>query len=311
MIWLLPLLTSCGTIPHVASYPQDTGEVWEVPGEYRDPGALQVGTFNADWLWAGYEGGYYPRNAVDYAMMARIFGAFDLELVALQEVNGDAAMALLGLPQEWSWALGESGWSQNPGVLWRNDRVRVDNVRELSLPTNEWPSKDPLVVDVTALDGGLAFTLVVVHHKPYSGTEDAALRYAQAEQLHDWIVGDLALETHRAPFHDHVLVAGDFNDDFVPLNSGYPSLSVFEDDPWFTFLTRDTEDYSQVPYRSLIDHLVVSEPLLAAYAEHGQPDGCKVIAHDEISPWSDYDGGFGGGQNISDHRPVWAYLQVD
>ena len=44
MIWLLPLLTSCGTIPHVASYPQDTGEVWEVPGEYRDPGALQVGT---------------------------------------------------------------------------------------------------------------------------------------------------------------------------------------------------------------------------------------------------------------------------
>jgi endonuclease/exonuclease/phosphatase family metal-dependent hydrolase len=311
MLWLSLLLAGCGLWPGTVSYPEDTGEVWVVPPEYSDPSRLQVGTFNVDWLWASYEGGYYPRNAVDYAMVARLFSGFDLELVALQEVNGDAAMALLELPREWSWTLGSSGWSQNPGLLWRNDRVRVENVREIALDCNEWPSKDPVAADVTAIDGDLAFTVIVVHSKPYADNSDAEHRYTQAEQLHAWITEELALEEHRAPFHDHVLVAGDFNDAFTPLNSTWPSLAVFEDDPWFTFLTREAEDYSQIPYRSLIDHLAVSEPLLEAWERPEEGPGCPIIAHDQISPWSDYDGGFSGDQNISDHRPVWAYFGVD
>jgi endonuclease/exonuclease/phosphatase family metal-dependent hydrolase len=311
MRWLFLLLAGCGLVPHSVSYPEDSGVPWVIPEEYSDPGALQVATFNADWLWASTEAGYYPRNAVDYAMLARLFTDFDLELVALQEINGDGAMALLELGPEWSWALGETGWSQNPGLLWRNDRVLVDNVREIHLEVNEWPSKDPLAADVSALDGSLAFTVVVVHNKPYADIEDARQRYTQAEQLHAWITQELALEEHRAPFHDHVLIAGDFNDAFLPLNSSFPSLEIFDEDPWFEFLTHDTDGYSQVSYRSLIDHLVVSQPLLGAYAELGEPDGCKIIAHDEISPWADYDGGFGGDQNISDHRPVWAFLQIE
>jgi endonuclease/exonuclease/phosphatase family metal-dependent hydrolase len=309
---LLPLLLAgCGLWPSTVSYPEDTGEAWVVPTEYTDPSRLQVGTFNADWLWAGYEAGYYPRNAVDYAMVARLFADFDLEVVALQEVNGDAAMELLALEDHWSWTLGSSGWSQNPGLLWRNDRVSVDNVREIALDCNEWPSKDPLVADVTALDGSLAFTVVVVHSKPYAGNEDAEQRYTQAEQLHAWIIDELALEEERAPFNDNVLVLGDFNDAFTPLNPTWPSLAVFEDDPWFSFLTREAEDYSQISYRSLIDHLVVSEPLLEAWQRPEEGAGCAIIAHDEIAPWSNYDGGFGGGQNISDHRPVWAYFGVE
>ena len=311
MLWLPLLIAGCGLWPDTVSYPEDTGEVWLIPAEYTDPGRLQVATFNGSWLWSGYEDGYYPRNAVDYGMVARLFPAFDLELVALQEINGDPAMELLGLSEEWSWALGESGWSQNPGLLWRNDRVQVDNVREISLPINEWPSKDPLAADVTALDGSLAFTAVVVHFKPYSGTEDAAHRYTQAEQLHAWIGEELALEEHRAPFHDHVVVLGDFNDAFTPLNSGYPSMEIWQDDPWFTVLTDGSPEYSQIPYRSLIDHIVVSEPLLAAWQLQEDGEGAAVIAHDELEPWSNYSGGFGGRPNISDHRPVWAYFGVE
>ncbi len=304
---LLPLLLACGLIPRTVSYPEDTGEIWDVDPEHRDPGRLQVATFNADWLWSTYESGYYPRNAVDYAMVARLFTDFDLELVALQEVNGEAAMDLLALGEPWDWALGSSGWSQNPGLLWNSERLRVDNVREIALDCNEWPSKDPLVAEVTALDGSLAFTAIVVHHKPFAGSEDAALRYAQAEQLHAWITDELRQEP--PPFGENVLVLGDFNDAFTPLNSSLPSLSIFEDDPWFEFITRQTDGYSQIGYRSLIDHLVVSEPLREAWTDAGS--NCEIIEHDELSPWSDYDGGFSGRQNISDHRPVWAYLAVD
>jgi len=311
MAWLLLLLVGCGTIPHAVDYPEDTGQAWEIPAEYTDPAALQVATFNASWLWSAYEDGYYPRNAVDYAMVGRLFPAFDLELVALQEVNGDPAMELLGMADEWSWSLGSSGWSQNAGLLWRNDRVRVDNVREIALEVNEWPSKDPVAADVTALDGSLAFTAVVVHFKPYTGNEDAAHRYAQAQQLHDWITGELALEEHRAPFHDHVMVLGDFNDAFTPLNSSYPSMEIWRDDPGFTVLTDGSPEFSQIPYRSLIDHIVVSEPLAAAWQPQSDDEGTAVIAHDEISPWANYSGGFSGRPNISDHRPVWAYLAVD
>ena len=311
MAWLLLVLVGCGIIPHAVSYPEDTGQAWEIPAEYTEPAALQVGTFNVEWLWAGYEDGYRPRNAVDYAMVARLFLAFDLELVALQEINGDPAMELLGLSDEWSWALGASGWSQNPGLLWRNDRVHVDNVREIALEVNEWPSKDPLVADVSALDGSLAFTVVVVCFMPYSDNEHAAHRYAQAEQLHRWITQVLVLEEQRAPFHDHVVVLGDFNDAFTPLNSSYPSLEIWRDDPGFTVLTDGSPEYSQISYRSLIDHIAVSEPMLEAWQLQGDGEGTAVIAHDKISPWADYSGGFSGRPNISDHRPVWAYLAVD
>lgn len=310
MIWPLLLLCGCGLFPRERTVPVDTGAPWVTPEQYVDPAWLQVATFNTSWLWAAYEDGYTPRNAVDYAMIARMFTGFDLDLVALQEVDGEVAMALLELPEPWAWAVGASGWSQNPTILWRADRLRVENVREVHLEVNEWPSKDPLVADVSSLDGELAFTFVVVHHKPYADNEDAAQRYAQAEALHTWLVEELAAEPERAPFHTSVLVAGDFNDAFTPLNSVWPSLAVFEDDPGFTFATRDTDGYSQIGYRSLIDHLVLSEPLWPAYRDGGQLGACQVIAHDETPPWSDYEGGFGGQQNISDHRPVWIYLAV-
>jgi endonuclease/exonuclease/phosphatase family metal-dependent hydrolase len=308
MAWLLLLLAGCGTIPRTVSYPEDTGERWEVPPAYSAPGALQLATFNASWLWSSYEGGYVPRNAVDYAMVASLFDAFDLEVVALQEIGGEGAMELLGLAEHWAWTLGDSGWSQNPGILWRSDRVRVENVRELDLAINEWPSKEPLVAEVSSLEGELAFTLVVVHTKPYAGNEDAAQRYAQLEELHAWLVDELPTEA-EAPFDVQVVVAGDFNDTFTALNASFPSLEVFDDDPGFTYVTRECDDYSQIPYRSLIDHIVLSEPLLGAWGQGEEDGGCEVIAHDEISPWSDYDGGFSGRQNISDHRPVWAFLR--
>jgi endonuclease/exonuclease/phosphatase family metal-dependent hydrolase len=311
MAWLALLLCGCGLLPQARTVPRDTGTAWDVPAGYQDPAWLQVATFNTSWLWAAYDEGYTPRNAVDYAMIARLFTGFDLDLVGLEEVDGEGAMALLGLPDPWAWAVGETGWSQNPAILWRADRLRVENVREVHLDVNDWPAKDPLVADVESLDGELAFTFVVVHQAAYADNESAAQRYAQAEALHAWLVEDLARDTDRAPFDDHVLVVGDFNDAFTPLNGAWPSLAVFEDDPGFTFATRDAEDYSQIGYRSLIDHLVLSEALWPAYRDGGQPGACQVISHDLISPWSDYQGGFGGRQNISDHRPVWIYLSVE
>jgi len=56
---------------------------------------------------------------------------------------------------------------------------------------------------------------------------------------------------------------------------------------------------------------VVSEPLIEAWQLLNNDEGTAVIAHDEIEPLSGYSGGFGGRPNISDHRPIWAFLALD
>ena len=57
-----------------------------------DPDYLQLGTFNADWLTADLPGDFTLRNEVDLSMMASLITAMDIDLLALQEVDGDEAM---------------------------------------------------------------------------------------------------------------------------------------------------------------------------------------------------------------------------
>jgi len=53
-----------------------------------------------------------------------------------------------------------------------------------------------------------------------------------------------------------------------------------------------------------LTHVVLGS---APLARHRQ-DHCDITYHDAIPPYSDYTGGFGGKQNISDHRPLFTYL---
>lgn len=305
---LLPLLLLLVACPVPEEPPPPEPEGWEVPAEYLDPAFVQVGAFNIAWLWDHYGGEYYPRNALDFEMIASLIDGHDLDLMALQEIGGEGALDLLGLPERYSYVAGPTGWSQNPAILWRNDRLRVDDVRQVHLPSNDFPSKDLLVAEVEALDGDLAFTFVVIHFTPFDGWSDAQHRYAQATETLEWLHSELG---DGDAIDRPVVLAGDFNDTFDGIHPEWPSLSVLEQDPDLIFASRDADDYTELSFHSTIDHVVLSTPLLARYPGLGQDDGCAVIAHDRLSPWSDYSGGMGGEQNISNHRPIWIYLAVD
>ncbi len=274
-----------------------------------DPAQVQVGTFNIDWLWDHYEGEFTPRNATDYAMVARLITDHDLDLVGLQEINGPGALDLLELPGEYEYVVGQSGWSQNPAILYRSDRLEVLRSREVFLEGTDWPSKDLLVAEVTSLDGQLAFTFVVVHLTPFADEDNAAYRDNQVRQLYAFVTEELPA-TVQPPFGDHVVVAGDFNDTFEGIHPWYDTLQVFEDDADFVFATEDTKDYTEISYRSKIDHVLLSANLVPHYLNAGADGACHVIAHDEISPYSDYEGGYDGRQNISSHRPAWIFMDV-
>ena len=297
---LLLLLVGCA--PEATPPTPEPG--WQVPAEYVEPGRVQVGTFNIAWLWDHYGGEYYPRNEVDFAMVASLIEGHDLDLVALQEINGDAALDLLALPERYSYVAGTTGWSQNPAILWRNDLLRVDGFRQVALPSSAFPSKDLFVADVESIEGDLAFTFVVVHLPPFDDSDSAEYRSILAAELRDWFEQEFGQG-------GAVVAAGDFNDTFEGIHPGWPSLRVLEDDPALTFASRDTEDYTELGYHSKIDHIVLNTPLLPRYLGAGEPDGCRVIAHDRLEPWASYEGGLGGEQNVSNHRPVWIYLELD
>lgn len=276
--------------------------------ELDDPGFLQVGSFNIDWLWDHYEGEYSPRNATDYEMVGRVFADFDLDLMGLQEINGPGALDLLELPTEFEYAVGQSGWSQNTAILYRADRIEVLRAREVALEGTSWPSKDLLVAEVASLDGQLAFTFVVLHFTPFGDEDNSEYRHNQVQQLYQYVTEELPAVV-EPPFGDHVLVVGDFNDTFEGIHPWYDSLQVFEDDPDYVFATLDTDDYTEISYRSKIDHVLMSANLKPRYFNAGAEGACHVIAHDQISPYSDYEGGYDGRQNISSHRPVWVFME--
>ncbi len=300
---ILALLGGCALVPRARRVEaDDTGFV--PPAEFLDPALLQVGTFNCEWLNDETGTGIVPRNDVDYAMIGRLIAGWDLDLLALEEVNGDAALARLGLPDTYAWAVGASGWSQHVALLWRSDRVAVTGVHEVHLAGDQWPSRDLLVGEVTDLDGDLAFTFAGLHLHPYDGLDDAEERARQAGAIHDWLQRRRA---RRPPpggdgGYRPVILAGDFNDTLGGINPDLAALDVLTADPdlWFSAEALDpAEDYTWIPGREIIDHVVLTDGIQPRRA--GAP---VVIAHDRIPPWSDYDGGIADEPTISDHRPV-------
>ena len=289
--------------PIVDAAPPD---LYPAPAADRaDPAYIQVGSFNIDWLADAYQSEFTPRLAADYAMITRLIVETDVEVFGLQEIEGDGALTLLDLPDRYRWHVGESGWSQNPAILWRPDRVEVDDIREIRLPGTDFPSKDPLAARVRAVDGDLAFTLVVVHFHPFPNSEDSAYRAHQIEQLHTWITR--GLPEHPAPAPP-VVIVGDFNDTHAGLNPDIPGLQPFEDDPDYTFVEADCPGSSQTRYDSRIDHLVIDRALVERLHDSGPQ--CHVDAFDDRDPYRSYGGGYRGISNISSHRPLWLYLSA-
>lgn len=265
------------------------------------PEPLAVGTFNIDWLADHYESEFTPRLAADYAMIAALIRETGVDVFGLQEIDGDGALELLGLPDDYAWVVGRSGWSQRPAILYRPSRVELSDVREIRLPGTDFPSKDPLAARVEG--AGFAFTLVVVHFHPYPNTEDSTYRAMQIRELHRWVTEGLPDAPPPAP---PVIVVGDFNDTHDGLHREIDGLVPFEDDARFVFVEDDCPGSTQTRYTSRIDHLVIDAELVPYLAE----PACVLDRFDERAPYADYPDGHRGRSNISTHRPLWLTLSM-
>ena len=279
------------------------------------PTTARIASFNAEWLADHYtttateRDDFQPRVEADYAMLQSLIVANEIDVLGLQEVEGDAAMQLLGLPASWSWVVGDTGWSQNLVIAWRSDRFDLQGLRALPLDANTGAARDPLVAELRHRDGQLGFTLVVVHNNPYEQTAEARMRQAQVRELAAWVESGLPDE-EPSDIAGQRIILGDFNDTFEGINPSLPSLDALDGVAGLRFASRQTTASSYIPYASLIDHIVLSPSLVARWDGATDPEGLGVIAHDQIEPWSSYTDGSRGVPNISDHRPIYVDLRL-
>lgn len=298
---LLMFLFACTSGIDTAADTDVSPEDTPAPGEIIP---FRAATFNIDWLSPrdSNAGDVVPRNDRDREMIRTLITDYDLSLVALQEIEGSTALRALDFADEWSWEVGSSGRSQNPALLYRNDRFSVVDAVEVDLPGASDSYRDPMVVSVDHSDG-LAFVVVVVHMPSGDDTAASALRQQQGRELHTWLEQDLAAQVGEDRARNVVLM-GDFNDTFEGINTQYPSLDVFSDDPNWRIATQQADGDSSINYSSIIDHVILSPDMALRWTGEASKTGVNVIYHDAIEPWSNYSGGYDDTQNISSHRPV-------
>jgi endonuclease/exonuclease/phosphatase family metal-dependent hydrolase len=247
--------------------------------------ALRIATWNVE---------AFPREEETATLVADAITAQGWDLVGVQEIADVAAFDALAeaMPEYEGVRAFEGDGHTRVGLLYRTDRLAVTEIDLLF--DDDWYAfpRPVLKVHVAVRDGEFDFVFLVVHLKAQLDEESRARRAAAVEALRDW-VGEQLVETEE---QDYVIV-GDFNDqldDPVEENVFRPFLEAPETFSVLTEPATAADEYSYIPFRSMIDHMVVTTDVLAEYGT-----GSTEVLHLE----REIDG---YRRAVSDHRPVVA-----
>lgn len=187
---------------------------------------------------------------------AREIARLDADVVAIQEVaDADAFQRLADALPEHEGLLAEPGWYTGVGLLFRRGLVRPLEVE--SLFTDDSSAFPRPALRLKASVGSRVLTFIVVHLKAQVDAASQARRRAACKKL------EALIDTRPG---EEIVVLGDFNDrvEDAPLENVFtPFLS---DPANYVLLTQALAEqgaYSYVAFRSLIDHIVVTDEVLA------------------------------------------------
>jgi len=195
--------------------------------------ALVIGTFNIEYFNVSGKKAY---SQEDCSYLARLIEESDVDLLALQEIEGDATMRFFVtkfLPG-WAYSGNDTGGRQDLYFLWRKDRVRIldgpvvygaNGSFRFEGKSYRLHDRPPMVGVFLDIEGDRRFHMVNVHLKSQStrgkDDQDRAKRYndfkrgAQIDGING-IVGSL-----KGP----VFILGDYNVD-DPKGTNFPLLSL-------------------------------------------------------------------------------------
>ena len=245
----------------------------------------------------------FPRAGVDtIEAVVKILDRYRPDIVGLQEIaDSDAFQELDDALVDYEGILNDDeGAEQRVGVLVRSERVTAHQVETLFV--GDWYAfpRPPLRVDVTFHDQQGAwfdFSLISLHLKAMGDEDSVYRRRLACEKLEHWVSADL----QREGADQDMIIVGDWNDQITD-PAGQNVFSAMLDKPdRYRFLTSALEGtgaYSYVPYRSLIDHVMVTTDALGEYGQ----GATNVLPLDEVDAYYQH--------LVSDHRPVLSRFEI-
>ncbi|MFT3927422.1 MAG: endonuclease/exonuclease/phosphatase family protein [Myxococcales bacterium] len=178
----------------------------DAPATKLGPLSVRVASWNLEWLDEPGRGPK-PRDRRDYQALAQIAKQLDADVIAVQEVASDLALALVFPPERYAYHLANRGGSQRSGFVYKR-----------SLNTVSHPDLDSLAgqhlragADLGIKIGEQELRLLSVHLKAFCATgpldstdKDCQQLKAQLPALEGWV-------DSRAREGGAFAVIGDFN----------------------------------------------------------------------------------------------------
>jgi endonuclease/exonuclease/phosphatase family metal-dependent hydrolase len=219
------------------------------------------------------------------------------DMVALQEISEPAAFeALVSRLDGYAGVMNnDPGAYIRVGLLWRTDRVTVEDVETL-FPSDWYGFPRPPLKARVRITGqpDIDFVAVVLHLKAQLDNESQARRRDGCEKLDAWVRAQQA----AGPEQDFVLL-GDLNDkvtDPPQWNVFTPFLDHPNNYVVLTLPAAAAGNHTYIPFQSFIDHVIVTTDTLD---EIGNGETEVLALEDTIANYRD----------LTDHRPVRTWFR--
>ncbi len=267
------------------------------------PDKFDIATWNIEWFGSNSNGPTDVNRQLEN--VRTIIQNSGIEFWALQEIVDLTQFNVLveSLGSNWVGQLATISWDLHIGFLYNTDVVREGNPVHI-LTDKDFAGRPPLrlTVDVTLPDSSFKLTIITVHMKCCSGSDNRDRREHGAFWLKEYM--DVALPSETA-----VILLGDLNDELRFSISGgqITPYQNFLDDPQNYFFA-STENDSNREYSfcwnngcatgSTLDHILISDELFSHLIDNRAYRLDKVLDSDPKFV-----------TETSDHIPVYARFE--
>jgi endonuclease/exonuclease/phosphatase family metal-dependent hydrolase len=278
---------------HILDEISDTNTDLNIVSRYGTEKSFDIVTWNIE---------HFPKNQI-YTMhyLLRIIKCMDVDLIAVQEIDGRAAfMQLLDSLEGYDGYLSMlPDYGQHLGFIYKSDFISISEPKQIFVNDDYAFPRAPLIAYVTIkMDNSTIFDfmMIIVHLKAFIDDESKSRRRIACQKLKYYI--DTFLITG---YEKDIIIMGDFNDELLDLSDDNIFSVFLADSVNYHFLTYPLANQPTYigQYTSAIDHILVSADVLSEY------NGGKTSVLKIDEEFSNYR------QIISDHRPVLAQFFLE
>lgn len=281
-------------LARILGEPDTASEQASVPERTRH--GLRLATWNLQWL--NTEGrGMVERDDADLAELARYAERLDPDVVAVQEVSSEEALARIFPRSRYAIHLAAQGQAQKTGFAYRKDlEVRV-------MPDLDALSEGGLRAgaDLEVEVEGARLRLLAVHLKAFCVTEGLDSDKRDCERLAEQVPAIEAWVDARASTREPFVVLGDFNRFLDDQDDLWRELA--DKEPAELTLRRTDSSLGSLCQsrrnpKPFIDHIVLGGPA----ANWLVPDSFRELRYDDADRRAHV--------KLSDHCPILVQLEA-